>query len=136
MLQKILALSALPWLRALFTVAVLSAIFVWWRGRASEKATAHPQRVSPTSPSSALLAPLSEQLKLAAADVHQARRVRGRGGQRMYLYGARQRLETIAAAAGGDEETLARISVRANLSMEKLGAYVEKALLMIDREGP
>ena len=152
MLPALLSPFAFPWVKALLCVAVLSAAFIWWRGRGgANKTTEGGRKTSSAGPASAslraapsnpalaaahfapaaLLGSLAEQLRRAAEDVEMARREKGRAGQRMHLYGARQRLEAIAAAAGGDEGTLSRISVQANLSWEKLSDYVERGLAMI-----
>jgi hypothetical protein len=134
-------LSFLPALKTLLVVAVLSAAFIWWRSRGSKdkgetrlEEGSGSRKGAPTTTSSGPgvdVAALARQLRLVAEDVERARKETSRGGQQMYLYGARQRLETIAAAVGGNEEALARISVRANLSIDKLSGYVEKALALM-----
>jgi hypothetical protein len=150
MLPALLSPFAFPWVKALLAVAVLSVAFIWWRGRGGtgkaaaevggktssaaaslRAAPANPALAPAPFPPAALLGSLAEQLRRAAEDVELARREKGRAGQRMHLYGARQRLEAIAAAAGGDAGTLSRISVQANLSWEKLSDYVERGLAMI-----
>lgn len=155
MLQRILAAAAFPWLRAFFVVVLLSVAFVWWRrskqrgdaaaGGADLKgaaaAAAEPEegggrraRQGMNGAAALLIGDLSAQLKMVAEDVERARRTQGRSGQKMYLYGARQRMKTIVAAAGGSEEMILRINVQANLSLQKLADYVDRALLLIDRE--